>query len=199
MKTECYLQYSGMKVNFSKKCIILRFLISKLVREGITEEEYQKIWILTNDIVDNYVTNNYLSKIQLAEIQTELLRKISNIDYSKSIIGKIWIDCVLSSVILPPHEYFGLKLSEYGQLLLKVKIHYRITEKLSFPEKPYIGVGYKDKGSASKLTDKAYISADKFYYQSKRLEVKESDFGVDLQHRQRIWQNVESLGRTIVI
>jgi hypothetical protein len=92
---------------------------------------------------------------------------------------KIWcrikLNTSLSELILPNYEYYGLKYSKPRILetnpseLLKV----RIFEKRRYPDPKYIGVGYRDKGSAKKPAEDGTFSWE--YYAQFTDEEEEVD------------------------
>jgi hypothetical protein len=190
MNTEMYL-VGVSRLKYKEKSLYVRYLISKLSyeKDGLTEEEQTNLWILLDLMLENdYCVPNF-SNLQIVSIQDEILRK-GKLNLLRQ-GQQFWnVSNVIRQIILPPHEYFGLKFSKHGEKFRCIRMKYVISEKLRYPEKPYIGVGYKDKGKASK--NKEWLKANQTYYENQLLRISVSKFDIltDLDY---LRANVEAL------
>jgi len=160
----------GLRGSVRRKHLLLRFLLSKWMYEGLSKQEVENIYHLVNYFQDGRfeILNSYSCRI----LQEEVLRKLN---VSQKMFGRIYLSQPVVNLILSKHSYFGIKNQQIGKDFLSTRISYVILEKLRFPEKPYIGVGYKDKGKASK-EDKEWLHANAKFHQNQALIVRQTDF-----------------------
>jgi hypothetical protein len=175
-----------------------RYLLSKLAYEGWNEHERQNMFLLIEELLgSNKQSSPKFGRLVLILIQHEILRKGRG-DLSKPRAGfQYWnISSLVRDSILPPHEYFGIKFSIQGEEYEKVRLRYQSVEKCRYPEKPYIGVGYKDKGTMQSKDSKAAQEADKQYYENQELRVDR--WKADLLDLPTLLMNLEMFDRRVV-
>lgn len=195
MKNEVIILGYGSIRKPRQKSNYLKYLVSKYSYEGLSKSEIQNLVIIANDLFETTENNRGISNLILGEILSQVTRYIlSNPVGPKG--GKLYFPCddVIRWWMMGPHEYFGQKFSQIGKILSKVILRYQALEKTRFPELPYIGVGYKDKGKRS-LIDKGYVDANQWYYQNQRLKVHSTGVSVFFDNPKQLQENLRLFSR----
>lgn len=148
--------------NGTKKSVIFRFLLSKLLhtssyetRETFSLEDYLILCDLyyTFRMEDKNLT--FLEKfgVQLSELQPIFERLAENSDFPIQIVGSDSSEIfkILKEIspllVMNENAYFGLKPKEFKNSY-RLVFDNRLFNKKNHPPERYIGVGYKDKGNA---------------------------------------------------
>lgn len=126
----------------------LRFLLGKWSYEGVNSREQEELiqlslWFL--DITQGRKLGK-LSSFACALLLKDLKQLLPN---EKPRSGKRWI-CVsvtTRQLIPTPHQYFGWKNQTENQWYRNSVFQFHVMEKKRWPAQPFIGVGYKDKGT----------------------------------------------------
>jgi len=166
VKNEMFIiGYSKIRKGRSK-LNYLKYLLSKYSYEGIDSREVQNLWILLADLREQDRESIEISEFQIELAQLELI----NIERSQFQLPKggkrFWaIERPIWNLLLPPEEYYGMKFQSHLKWMDTLELKYVTAEKTRFPDAPYIGVGYRDKGARRKVNpgEKEVKQANAFY------------------------------------
>lgn len=146
------------EVSCKKRFVIreLQMLLSKVSYEevGLTSEEIlmTKELFLRATFVAETDFNYFIWLEPLRAVQDLIWLKLEpGSTRRKDLKTAFWaIGDFGRDMILPPHEYFGLKHQEYREG--RARFYWKYDRKRKPPIERYIGVGYKDKGNCRNLS-----------------------------------------------
>jgi len=138
----------------TKRVVLFRFLLSKMVYDdlGLSIEEFFTIHELYFHLIDMDDPNcSELSRKLQSPLVVELFRKVRNnriFPYRPWESTRQVMESLVLEILYQRRSYFRMK----GQNLTKsfILIFNQCLIPRRFPPKPYIGIGYKDKGSRRK-------------------------------------------------
>lgn len=151
------LRKSEWKVHCKKKEVIweLSRLLSKASYEvrGLSVEEVFIVHELNLRAIDLVERDGNYRKffVQIESVQSLICRIQPNLSRRNGLREGFWsIGTAGAQFLQTPHEYFGAE----GQGLQRASIIYRRTVRTrKYPDPPYIGVGYADKGNLTKSAE----------------------------------------------
>lgn len=176
MNTELVINLSGSRRSRSQW---LRYRLSQLYYEEkeITAQEMEYLFYVIFDFAE-------ADEEQLDKKMQNRLHTLNFILESRDVFmqqqdevskKKIFFYC--GGIILPPHEYYGLKND--GQFICKpASSLYSVKrmEKKKYPEQRRVGVGYRDKGSARNIAKNGEMNWE--YYSTKTDFREKTDFSL---------------------
>ena len=145
MKTEL------VKLSGNDRVLVLAFgfTLSKLAYEekSFNENDYEQLWLMCLHFLDSD-GERLPKKLKTKKVYLLLLLRFLGthkafVSLNKADLNNLKFYC--RNLFLSSHEYFGLKLGMFKTE--HPEISFKILPKRSYKPVPYIGVGYKDKGS----------------------------------------------------
>ena len=176
-----------------RKANYVRFLLSKYSYEGISEIELNNYLLCIHDLMEIPEKQRGLSNILLGLLLTETYQ-VLRVNPGQPRSGNKWmmVHEAVSLMILPPFEYYGLKFSPHGEPFETIILSYKSVEKSHYPDLPYIGVGYKDKGKCT-INGKSGVEADQTFYNQQSLKVISMNIVNYLEDSKQLYENLNCL------